>query len=67
MAKGDLKYEEKIKEPYDVLIRVDGNILPLNLFVQDFIKNTVYGMIKSLKTDEFGALDSDKIEIIINK
>ncbi len=64
---GNLNYEEEIIEPNDVLLRIDGKIIPLNLFVQDFIKSTVEGMITSLKTDEFGALDSNKIEIIINK
>jgi molybdopterin-guanine dinucleotide biosynthesis protein B len=67
IVNGDLNYEEEIKDPNDILLRIDGTIIPMNFFVQEFIKSTVEGMIKSLKTDEFGALDSKKIEIIINK
>jgi molybdopterin-guanine dinucleotide biosynthesis protein B len=66
IVNGELKYEEEIIEPNDILLRIDGSIIPMNLFVQDFIKNAVEGMIKSLKTDEFGASDINKIEIIIN-
>lgn len=64
---GDLKYEEEIKEPVDILLRIDDSIIPMNLFVQDFIKSTVEGMIKSLKTDEFGAKEVKKIELLINQ
>jgi len=67
IVNGDLKYEEEIKEPADILLRIDDSIIPMNLFVQDFIKSTVEGMIKSLKTDEFGAKEVKKIELLINK
>ncbi|HML05615.1 MAG TPA: molybdopterin-guanine dinucleotide biosynthesis protein B, partial [Methanobacterium sp.] len=67
IVNGDLKYEDEIIEPNDILLRIDGSIIPMNLFVQDFIKSTIEGMLMSLKTDEYGALDSNKIEIIINK
>jgi len=67
IVKGDLNYQEEIKEPVDILLRIDGSIIPMNLFVQDFIKSTIQGMIKSLKTDEFGAKENKKIELIINE
>ena len=31
-----------------------------------FIKNTILGMLKSLKTNEYGVNDFDNIEILIN-
>lgn len=61
---GDIKYEEEVEEPKDIIMRIDGRIIPLNLFVQDFIDNTIDGMIKSLKTED---LECKKIEILINK
>jgi len=64
---GDLNYEEEIKEPADILLRIDDSVIPMNLFVQDFIKSTIQGMIKSLKTDEFGAKEVKKIELLINQ
>lgn len=64
IIKGEIKYEDEVKEPNDILIRIDGTIIPLNLFVQDFIDNTITGMIKSLKTED---LDCKKVEILINK
>ena len=40
-------------------------MIPLNPFVRNFVKETVQGMVKSLKTDEFGVNDFEKIELLI--
>ena len=40
-------------------------MIPLNPFVRTFIDETVLGMVKSLKTDEFGAENLNKIELLI--
>ena len=49
------------------MLRVNGKAIPLNPFVRDFVRETVEGMIKSLKTSEFGVEDFDKIELLIRK
>jgi molybdopterin-guanine dinucleotide biosynthesis protein B len=40
-------------------------MIPLNPFVRSFVKETIHGMVKSLKTDEFGVKDFEKIELLI--
>ncbi|AXV37823.1 MAG: molybdopterin-guanine dinucleotide biosynthesis protein B [Methanobacteriaceae archaeon] len=52
-------------ESEDVVLCVDDKIIPLNEFVQIFLENGVRGMIESLKTEEFGASDLGKIQILI--
>ena len=41
-------------ESDEVLLKIDNQMIPLNPFVRSFVKETVLGMVKSLKTDEFG-------------
>lgn len=48
-----------------VYLTINEKIIGLNYFVDDFIKNTIEGMLKSLKTAEFGVKDFEKIEIVI--
>ena len=36
-------------DSFDVQIKVNGKDLPLNPFIQDFLGNTLYGMLRSLK------------------
>jgi molybdopterin-guanine dinucleotide biosynthesis protein B len=65
-AKGELKQDAECKtESDEILLRIDDRIIPMNFFVQDFVKNAVKGMIKSLKTEEFGAVEAKKIELLI--
>lgn len=51
----------------DVSVSIDEKNIGLNYFVNNFIKNTITGMLKTLKTEEFGVKDFNKLEIIINK
>jgi len=50
------------KLPVQVCLRVDGKQIPLKPFIDEFIKNSVKGMIASLK----GCDNPTKIEITIN-
>ncbi len=52
-------------ESDEVLLKIDDQMIPLNPFVRSFVKETIHGMVKSLKTDEFGVKDFEKIEILI--
>jgi molybdopterin-guanine dinucleotide biosynthesis adapter protein len=52
-------------ESDEVLLKIDNNVIPLNPFVRNFVKETILGMVKSLKTDEFGANEFEKIELLI--
>lgn len=49
----------------EVLLRINDKAIPLNPFVRDFVHDTVEGMVKSLKTSEFGVEDFKKIELLI--
>jgi len=51
----------------EVLLRINDKAIPLNPFVRDFVRDTVEGMVKSLKTSEFGVEDFEKIELLIRK
>lgn len=48
-----------------VILKINDTMIPLNPFVRTFIDETVRGMVKSLKTDEFGAENLNKIELLI--
>ncbi|MDD5959728.1 MAG: molybdopterin-guanine dinucleotide biosynthesis protein B [Methanobrevibacter wolinii] len=61
---GDLDYE--YDKQADVTLSIDGKVIGLNDFVNKFLKETILGMLKSLKTEEYGVKDFDKIEILIN-
>ncbi len=52
-------------ESDEVLLKIDNHMIPLNPFVRNFVKETIQGMVKSLKTDEFGVNDFEKIELLI--
>jgi molybdopterin-guanine dinucleotide biosynthesis protein B len=52
-------------ESDEVLLKIDNQMIPLNPFVRNFVKETIQGMVKSLKTDEFGVNDFEKIELLI--
>ena len=48
-----------------VILKINDTMIPLNPFVRTFIDETMHGMVKSLKTDEFGAENLNKIELLI--
>jgi molybdopterin-guanine dinucleotide biosynthesis adapter protein len=52
-------------ESDEVILKINNHMIPLNPFVRSFINETIYGMVKSLKTDEFGAKNYNKIELLI--
>ncbi len=52
-------------ESDQVILKINNHMIPLNPFVRTFINETVLGMVKSLKTDEFGAKNLNKIELLI--
>lgn len=63
IIKGRLNYDP---DEFDVSLSIDENVVGLNYFTTHFIKNTLTGMLKTLKTKEFGVKDFDKIELVIN-
>jgi molybdopterin-guanine dinucleotide biosynthesis protein B len=60
----DLQYVPESQA--DVSLSVNGINIGINSFVNDFMKNTILGILKSLKTKEYGVENFDKIEILIN-
>ncbi|MDR2624190.1 MAG: molybdopterin-guanine dinucleotide biosynthesis protein B [Methanobrevibacter sp.] len=64
IIKGELDYNP---DDLDVSVAIDENNIGLNFFVKDFIKNTIIGMLKTLKTEEFGVKNFNKLEVIVNK
>jgi len=59
----------KMRKLREVELYIDDKKIPLNPFVQDFIKKSLMGMISTLKTDEAeidkGEVPPDKIELLI--
>lgn len=56
-----------LTESDDVVLKVDGIPIPMNPFVKNFVRNITHGMVDSLRTSEFGAKDSKRIELFIKK
>jgi len=53
----------------EVYLSINEKVVGLNYFVNNFIKNSLIGMLKSLKTKEYGINKNngfEKIELIIN-
>ncbi len=61
----ELTYDDN--KQAELSLSVDGNVIGLNEFVDDFIKNTIMGMLKSIKVKEYGVSDFNNIQISINK
>lgn len=59
------KAAESPHESDEMVLRVDEKIIPLNDFVQAFLESGVRGMIKSLKTEEFGVKNLKNIQLLI--
>lgn len=52
-----------MKKTSEVMLKINGNFVPLNPFVNKFIKNTFLGMMSALKIEEHG--EPQKIELQI--
>lgn len=49
-----------------VSLSIDGVDIELNAFSDEFIKETIVGMLKAIKTEEYGVKDFKNIKIIID-
>jgi len=64
IVQGDAKENLCVmKQISDVILKVNGNRVPMNPFVNKFIENTFLGMISALKIKEHG--EPQKIELLI--
>jgi molybdopterin-guanine dinucleotide biosynthesis adapter protein len=64
MVKGEIKEDVCImKKTSEVILKINGTPIPLNPFVNKFVKNTLLGMISALKIQEQG--EPKKIELQI--
>lgn len=50
----------------DVYLSINEKVIGVNNFVSNFMKNSIVGMLKSLKTEEYGIESFEKIELLIN-
>lgn len=68
MVKGEAKEDLCVmKQMEDVILKVNGNRVPLNPFVNKFIANTFLGMISALKIKEHGEPQKIELQIQHNK
>lgn len=66
IVRGDTSEEIcKMKKLKEVELFIGDKMIPLNPFVQDFLKNTVLGMLKTLKTEKAGDITKEKVELLI--
>ena len=65
IAKSIINKEEINVDDLDVSLSINEKVIGLNYFVTNFMKNSIMGMLESLKTDEYGIEDFEKIEIVI--
>ena len=61
-----MQLEELEVEDIDVLLSINEKVIGVNSFVSSFMKNSILGMLNSLKTEEYGIKDFDKVELVIN-
>lgn len=52
-------------DPAEATLLVNGEVVGLNRFVSDFVKQTVMGMLKTLKLENSDAKDINKVELLI--
>ena len=64
IRKGNLKTEELDK--VDSYLSIDDNVVGLNRFVSDYIKQTLLGIINTLNIEDYGVENIDKLELVIN-
>ncbi len=66
LAKGEVAENTcAMKKEKEIELKIDGLSIPMNPFVQTFVRNTIIGMISSLKGDELKDFESKKIELLI--
>lgn len=49
----------------DVSLSINDKVIGVNYFVNTFMKNSIIGMLESLKTEEYGIDNFEKIELVI--
>ncbi|MCL2687027.1 MAG: molybdopterin-guanine dinucleotide biosynthesis protein B [Methanobrevibacter sp.] len=49
----------------DAVLKVDGELIPMNPFVTMLVRNITTSIVDSLRTNEFGAKSIEKIELIV--
>ena len=54
-------FENKVK------LVINGNDIELNKFTDDIIKETILGLLKAIKTSEYGVDEVKNVEISIDK
>jgi molybdopterin-guanine dinucleotide biosynthesis protein B len=65
-AKGEVTEQVcKMKKMKDIELKVDGEPIPMNPFVQTFVQNTTLGMISSLRGESLKDFEGKKIELLI--
>jgi len=47
------------------ILKVDGEAIPMNPFVKSLVKNITTSLVETLRTDEFGVDELEKIELIV--
>ena len=47
------------------VLKVNGEIIPMNPFVKNLVKNITSSLVETLRTDEFGVEKLEKIELIV--
>lgn len=70
MAKASVKGEVSedvcvMKKIKDVELKIDGEKVPMNPFVQTFVQNTTIGMISSLRGEALKDFEGKKVELVI--
>jgi len=67
IGKAIINQENKIKiKDVDVALSINEKVIGVNSFVSSFMKNSILGMLDSLKTEEYGIKKFDKVELVIN-
>ncbi|MBO7443858.1 MAG: hypothetical protein J6T69_03460 [Methanobrevibacter sp.] len=56
----DQDFENKVK------LMINGNDIELNKFTDDIIKETILGLLKAIKTSEYGVDEVKNVEISID-
>lgn len=64
IRKGNIKTETL--DPISSYLSINNNIIGLNRFVSDYIKQSIVGIIKTLNLKDYGVEEINKIELIIN-
>ena len=65
MVLGDLMSDNKDFENKVKLV-INGNDIELNKFTDDIIKETILGLLKAIKTSEYGVDEVKNVEISID-